>query len=89
MRFKESIRCSTNPAERWNDKTCAIYSSDCQGATVCCLCECVQTNEALAKKSGDDKKLQMVASRKKKLEDRMGQEKNDKGHRFSRNKCAR
>lgn len=48
----------------------------------------MQTNEALAKKSGDDKKLQMVASRKKKLEDRMGQEKNDKGHRFSRNKCA-
>ncbi len=47
-----------------------------------------QTNEAAAKRSGDDKKLQMVASRKKKLEERLGQEKNDKGHRFSRNKCA-
>ncbi|BDA48302.1 probable ATP-binding cassette sub-family F member 3 [Coccomyxa sp. Obi] len=46
----------------------------------------ILNNEALAKKTGDDKKLQMVASRKKKLEDRMGMEKNDKGHRFSRNK---
>ncbi|CAL8465918.1 g5454 [Coccomyxa elongata] len=46
----------------------------------------IQNNEALAKKTGDDKKLQMVASRKKKLEDRMGMEKNSKGHRFSINK---
>ncbi len=30
----------------------------------------------------------MVASRKKKLEDRMGMEKNSKGHRFSINKSA-
>lgn len=46
----------------------------------------MQNNEALARKSGDDKKLQMVAQRKKKMEDRMGQEKNDKGHRFKVNK---
>lgn len=39
-----------------------------------------------AKKTGDDKKLQMVASRKKKLEDRLGMEKNAKGHRFQINK---
>ena len=49
---------------------------------------CVQSTEALAKKTGDDKKLKMVASRKKKLEDRMGMEKNEKGHRFSKNKSV-
>lgn len=48
----------------------------------------LQLNEAAAKKSGDDKKLQMVASRKKKLEDRLGVEKNEKGHRFTKNRCA-
>lgn len=42
----------------------------------------VQEGLSRAKKSGDDKKLQMVASRKKKLEDRLGMEKNAKGHRF-------
>lgn len=43
---------------------------------------------AHAKKSGDDKKMQVAASKKKKMEDRAGLEKNDKGHRFRRNKCA-
>lgn len=42
----------------------------------------VQEGLSHAKKSGDDKKLQMVASRKKKLEDRLGMEKNAKGHRL-------
>ncbi len=41
-----------------------------------------------AKKTGDDKKLQMVASRRKKLDDRMGLEKNAKGHRLQINRSA-
>ena len=45
-----------------------------------------QDGLAHAKKSGDDKKLQTVASRKKKLEDRLGIEKNAKGHHFQINK---
>ena len=39
-----------------------------------------------AKKTGDDKKLQAVASRKKKLDDRLGMEKNAKGHRLHINR---
>ena len=41
-----------------------------------------------AKKTGDDKKLQMVASRRKKLDDRMGLERNAKGHRLQINRSA-
>ena len=41
-----------------------------------------------AKKTGDDKKLQAVASRKKKLDDRLGMEKNAKGHRLHINRHA-
>ena len=39
-----------------------------------------------AKKTGDDKKLQMVASRRKKLDDRLGMEQNAKGHRLKLNR---
>ena len=39
-----------------------------------------------AKKTGDDKKLQAVASRRKKLDDRLGMEKNAKGHRLRINR---
>ncbi|KAK9816604.1 hypothetical protein WJX72_002628 [[Myrmecia] bisecta] len=45
----------------------------------------IQKGQQQAKKSGDDKKLGMVASRKKKLE-RLGMEKNEQGHRFRINK---
>ena len=38
-----------------------------------------------AKQKGDDKKLSMVASRKKKLDERFGIEKSSKGHRFKLN----
>jgi hypothetical protein len=48
----------------------------------------VQDTLAHAQKSGDDKKLKVAASKKKKLADRGGLEKNDKGHRFGLNKCA-
>ena len=48
------------------------------------------TQEAVlhARKTGDDKKAQIAASKKKKLEDRAGIEKNDKGHRFRINRRA-
>ncbi|KAI8911777.1 P-loop containing nucleoside triphosphate hydrolase protein, partial [Gorgonomyces haynaldii] len=42
----------------------------------------IQQGLKSAKESGDDKKLGMVASRRKKLNDRFGMEKNAKGHRF-------
>ncbi|PSC67915.1 ABC transporter ATP-binding [Micractinium conductrix] len=42
----------------------------------------IQEGLKQAKKAGDDKKLGMVASRKKKLENRMGMEKNAAGHRL-------
>lgn len=45
----------------------------------------IQQSLRAAKKSGDDKKLGMVASRTKKL-DRLGMEKNEKGHRFKVNR---
>mmetsp|Transcript_45012 Transcript_45012/g.73349 ORF Transcript_45012/g.73349 Transcript_45012/m.73349 type:complete len:662 (+) Transcript_45012:157-2142(+) len=45
----------------------------------------IQSGLKQAKKSGDDKKLSMVASRRKKLE-RVGLERNDKGHRFKLNR---
>ena len=69
----------------------------CDTAAPCCdaawrrICEDnlhMQATVLHAKKSGDDKKLQAAASKKKKLEDRAGLEKNDKGHRFRLNKCA-
>ncbi|KAI7843107.1 hypothetical protein COHA_003278 [Chlorella ohadii] len=46
----------------------------------------IQEGLRQAKKAGDDKKLGMVASRKKKLENRMGMEKNAAGHRLKINK---
>lgn len=48
----------------------------------------VQETLAHAQKSGDDKKLKVAASKKKKLADRGGLEKNEKGHRFGLNKCV-
>ncbi|OUM67038.1 hypothetical protein PIROE2DRAFT_59026 [Piromyces sp. E2] len=42
----------------------------------------IQKNLQMAKKSGDDKRLLQVASRRKKLLDRTGIEKNAHGHRF-------
>jgi hypothetical protein len=38
----------------------------------------------MARKSGNDKALKQAASRRIKMEDRMGMEKNAKGHRFRR-----
>ncbi|KAL4443909.1 hypothetical protein ABPG75_011646 [Micractinium tetrahymenae] len=46
----------------------------------------IQEGLKQARKAGDDKKLGMVASRKKKLENRMGMEKNAAGHRLKINK---
>jgi ATPase subunit of ABC transporter with duplicated ATPase domains len=46
----------------------------------------IQKNLQMAKKSGDDKRLQQVASRKKKLVERTGLEKNAYGHRFRLNR---
>ena len=51
-------------------------------------CHNEQEGLSHAKKTGDDKKLQMVASRRKKLDDRMGLEKNAKGHRLQINRSA-
>ena len=47
----------------------------------------MQDNLALARRTGDDKKLRQVASRQKKLDERMGMERNDKGHRLQINRC--
>lgn len=46
----------------------------------------IQESIAYAKKTGDDKKLGLAASRKKKLEDRMGVERSAHGHRFKLNR---
>ncbi|KAL4449533.1 hypothetical protein ABPG77_007177 [Micractinium sp. CCAP 211/92] len=46
----------------------------------------IQEGLKQARKAGDDKKLGMVASRKKKLENRMGMEKNAAGHRLKVNR---
>jgi len=46
----------------------------------------IQKNLQMAKKSGDDKRLQQVASRKKKLVERTGLETNAYGHRFKLNR---
>ncbi|ORX75648.1 P-loop containing nucleoside triphosphate hydrolase protein [Anaeromyces robustus] len=46
----------------------------------------IQKNLQMAKKSGDDKRLAQVASRKKKLVERTGLEKNAYGHRFRLNR---
>ncbi|KAJ3213268.1 hypothetical protein HDU67_003111 [Dinochytrium kinnereticum] len=46
----------------------------------------IQEGLKQAKKSGDDKKLGMVASRQKKLNERFGLEVNAKGHRFKLNR---
>ena len=48
----------------------------------------VQEGLSHARKTGNDKKLHMVASRRKKLDDRMGLEKNAKGHRLHVNRSA-
>jgi ATPase subunit of ABC transporter with duplicated ATPase domains len=46
----------------------------------------IQKGLELASRKGNEKQLSMVKSRKKKLENRMGYEKNEKGHRFRVNK---
>jgi ATPase subunit of ABC transporter with duplicated ATPase domains len=46
----------------------------------------IQEGLKQAKQKGDDKKLQMVASRKKKLEERFGVERSASGHRFKLNR---
>jgi ATP-binding cassette subfamily F protein 3 len=46
----------------------------------------IQGNIQAAKKTGDDKKLKQAASRRKKLDERMGMQVNDKGHRFKLNR---
>ncbi|KAI8849289.1 P-loop containing nucleoside triphosphate hydrolase protein [Chytridium lagenaria] len=46
----------------------------------------IQEGLRAAKKSGDDKKLGMVASRQRKLDERFGLEKNAKGHKFKLNR---
>lgn len=46
----------------------------------------IQKNLQMAKKSGDDKRLQQVASRKKKLVERTGLETNAYGHKFKLNR---
>ena len=51
-------------------------------------CHVLQEGLSNAKKSRDDKKLQAVASRREKLEDRLGMEKNAKGHRLRVNRHA-
>ena len=46
----------------------------------------MQDNLAIARRTGDDKKLRQVASRQKKLDERMGMERNEKGHRLQINR---
>lgn len=46
----------------------------------------ISNNIAAAKKQGDDKKLRQAASRKKKLDERMGMQVNAKGHKFKLNR---
>jgi ATPase subunit of ABC transporter with duplicated ATPase domains len=46
----------------------------------------IQNGLKQAREKGDDKKLGMVASRRKKLDDRWGMEKSSKGHRFKMNR---
>ena len=46
----------------------------------------IQSNLTQALKKGDDKKLKQVASKKTKLEERTGLERNAKGHRFKLNR---
>jgi ATPase subunit of ABC transporter with duplicated ATPase domains len=46
----------------------------------------IQEGLKQAKQKGDDKKLQMVASRRKKLEERFGVERSASGHRFKLNR---
>jgi ATP-binding cassette subfamily F protein 3 len=46
----------------------------------------IASNIRAAKRTGDDKKLKQAASRRKKIEDRTGMEKNAQGNRFKRNR---
>ncbi|KAH8920941.1 P-loop containing nucleoside triphosphate hydrolase protein [Atractiella rhizophila] len=48
----------------------------------------VQENVKAAKKTGDDKKLKQAAAKQKKIDDRLGMERNEKGHRFKLNRDA-
>jgi len=46
----------------------------------------IEKNLKLSRKHGDDKRLKQVASKKYKLEERTGYERNEKGHRFKLNR---
>eukprot|EP00386_Alphamonas_edax_P001914 GDKI01005778.1.p1 GENE.GDKI01005778.1~~GDKI01005778.1.p1 ORF type:complete len:624 (+),score=154.20 GDKI01005778.1:41-1912(+) len=50
------------------------------------MADSIQKNMQIAKKTGDDKRLQQTASRKVKMEERIGLERNAKGHRFKLNR---
>jgi ATPase subunit of ABC transporter with duplicated ATPase domains len=50
------------------------------------MAESIQKNMQLARKQGDDKRMRQAASKKTKLEERVGFERNAKGHRFKLNR---
>jgi ATP-binding cassette subfamily F protein 3 len=77
---------STYERERWKKVKWLTKMKDAQDKQKKHIEKSIAGNIKAAKDKGDDKKLKQVASRKKKLDDRMGMQVNAKGGRFKLNR---
>lgn len=69
-------------SERWKKAKWMNSMREAQEKQKAHMEKTISNNIAAAKKQGDDKKLKQAVSRKKRLNERMGMQVNEKGHRF-------
>jgi ATPase subunit of ABC transporter with duplicated ATPase domains len=82
--FKGNL--SLYESERWKKAKWMNSMKEAQEKQKAHMEKSIQNNISAAKRAGDDKKLKQAASRKKKLDDRMGMQVNAKGHKFKLNR---
>jgi len=82
--FKGNLSLYEN--ERWKRAKWINNMKEAQEKQKAHIEKSISNNIAAAKKQGDDKKLKQAASRKKKLDERMGMQVSAKGHRFKLNR---
>jgi len=82
--FKGNL--SLYESERWKRAKWINNMKEAQEKQKAHMEKSISNNIAAAKKQGDDKKLKQAASRRKKLDERMGMQVSAKGHRFKLNR---
>lgn len=82
--FKGNL--SLYESERWKKAKWMNSMKEAQEKQKAHMEKSIQNNISAAKRAGDDKKLKQAASRKKRLDERMGMQVNAKGHKFKLNR---